>query len=86
MRMLVIVSLMLCFTGLSGAEPAPQQQKPQPIVVSVPKQIATFDPETGTFKYEKGGTPEELSKVLMGELIALSNKYQALEKSCSKKK
>jgi hypothetical protein len=47
--------------------------------------MASFDQETGKFKFEKGSDAEEVAELLMKELIALSNKFQALEASCKKK-
>ena len=71
-------------SGLAVAvEPA---KKPEPITISKPKAMATYDQETGKFKFEKGSDAEEVAELLMKELMALSQKFQALEASCAKKK
>jgi hypothetical protein len=61
-------------------------KKAEPITISKPKSMAVYDQETGKFKFEKGAEAEEVAELLMKELITLSQKFQALEASCSKKK
>jgi hypothetical protein len=78
-----LIAICLLVSTLSFAA---EVKKPEPITISKPKAMATFDQESGKFKFEKGSDAEEVAEILMKELLALSQKFQALEASCSKKK
>lgn len=82
MKFLVFVLVLV--SGLAfAAEPV---KKAEPITISKPKSLATYDQETGKFKFEKGSEAEEVAELLMKEILVLSQKFQALEATCKKPK
>lgn len=78
MKALLILALSLS-PALAGEEP---KKKPEPITISAPSTLASYDQETGKFKYEKGADAEQVAEILMKELIAVSNKLRELEVKC----
>lgn len=70
--MKALLLLTLSLSAFAGEEP----KKPEPITVSAPAKLATYDQEKGKFHFEKGAEAEQVAEILMKELIAVSNQLQ----------
>lgn len=65
---------------------AEEKKRQEPINILAPKNLATFDPNSGEWNLEKGVKPEEVMSTLLREVSNISAKYAELEKSCAAKK
>lgn len=83
MRSFMFVVALLGVCAMASASLfSKDKPKPEPIILT--KQVATFDPATAEFKYENGGTCEDVTRYLVSRLQQQHEQTAKLLKDCKK--